>query len=229
MWRACSALTEFAMEQEDRHTRLDGDHQTQTALNFGARGFHTGRRTSRALTVRRPGPPPNRHHVRTAGLHRSVMVPEHVLCMPPRLPCQYACVRACVSAGGAVARRDAHTYGGTTCCMRARVQCNNAIGQRAIPATVVRAPTGRPVVAAGHGLCAVGAARVAVKASGRRAGVGRMWSDDVVAPAGGACRALRRVRSIPSRPAGWTDARFRSIDLSVKMGTCGTRLCRAAN
>uniref|UniRef100_A0A804M4H6 Uncharacterized protein n=1 Tax=Zea mays TaxID=4577 RepID=A0A804M4H6_MAIZE len=60
----------------------------------------------------------------------------------------------------------------------------------------------RPVVAAGHGLCAVGAGRVAVKASGRRAGVGRMWSDDVVAPAGGACRALRRVRSIQFPPGG---------------------------
>lgn len=223
MWRACSALTEFAMEQEDRHTRLDGDHQTQTALNFGARGLHTGRRTSRARTVRRPGPPANRHHVRTAGLDRSVMVPEHV-CMPPRLPSMRACV--CVSAGGAVARRDAHTYGGTTCCMRARVQqCNRPASDTRDSGT----SADRPVVAAGHGLCAVGAGRVAVKASGRRAGVGRMCSDVVVAPAGGACRALRRVRSIQFPPggpraAGRTLAFAPCIDLSVNMGTCGTRL-----
>jgi hypothetical protein len=99
-------------------------------------------------------------------------------------------------------RRDAHTYGGTTCCMRARVQqCNRPASDTRDSGT----SADRPVVAAAcraWALCAVGAGRVAVKASGRRrAGVGRMCSDVVVAPAGGACRALRRVRSIPSRRA----------------------------
>lgn len=148
--RVLSALTEFAMEQEDRHTRPDGD-QTQTALNFGARGLHTGQRTSRARTVRRPGPPAGQPAPRTYGRARSICYGPGT-CMYAAAPASMrACVRACVSAGGAVARRDAHTAEQHVC---ARAS-NNAIGQRAIPATVVRAPTGRWLLPpAGHGRCA---------------------------------------------------------------------------
>jgi hypothetical protein len=219
-----------SLATEDRYTRPDGD-QTQTALNFGARGLHTGRRTSRArvpyaVPARRPA---NRHHVRPGSI--DLLWSRNLYTAAP------ANMRACVSAGGAVARRDAQ-YGGTTCMLYARarrptingVQCDRPASDDT--ATVVRAPTGRWLL---PGMGCARSARAASPSKLAAAALGSVVCGRTTSSPRPVGRAVHYVVCVQfnSLPAGRGRLDGRSLSLhrslGVKMGTCGTRLGRAAN